>query len=128
MIEPNEFKTLVTFYDTKSVSNLDTGGMSVEYTNPRQEYGRLCSLKPVVTIGGVGEVIRDSSHILTTRYRSDMDSTTTITRDVFNDDYTTRTEYFSINSTQLVEQEGRYIIFTLSLITPNGSIISTGAS
>lgn len=132
MINPKELKRLITFYDTASVPNIATeqGGMTVKLTNPRQEYGALYALNPMTVVNGVQDNIRASTHILTTRYRKDLTSFTDITTMVLDNDMTTRTERYSVNDIQLVDQENRYLVCHLTLQELNfqGSVDATNTS
>lgn len=125
MISPNEFKQLITFYDTNSVAVMaEIGGTKEQLTNRRQEYGALFALKPIQVVGYVSDVIRDSTHVLTTRFRSDLNYFTTVTRDIFDPDFTVRTETFKVNDIQIEGQENRYIVCHLSQQTTSADISS----
>lgn len=125
MISPNEFKQLITFYDSNSVAVLsEIGGTEEKLTNKRQEYGALFALKPIQVVGSVSDVIRDSTHILTTRFRSDLNSFTTVTRDILNPDFSVRTETFKVNDIQIEGQENRYIVCHLTQQTTSADISS----
>ncbi|WNM07315.1 phage head completion protein [Komagataeibacter nataicola] len=132
MINPKEFKRLITFYDTASVPNIATeqGGMTETLTNPRQEYGALYALNPMTVVNGVQDNIRESTHILTTRYRKDLTSFTDITTMILDNDMTTRTERYSVNDIQLVDQENRFLVCHLTLQELNfqGSVDATNPS
>ena len=131
----DDYKTIITFWDTQSVPKLTGyGGMTEQIVNPRQEYGSLNPMNPTTLINAQNEDIRKSTHILYTRFRTDISSFTTVTRECLSSDYTTTyTEQFKVNDIQLVGQENRYIISHLtlektSIQTPSntGAIVTAG--
>lgn len=122
-LRANDFKTILTFYDTQTVPDFNGGNMRQTLINPRKEYGSINALKPTTLINDVNENIRDSTHILQTRFRTDLSSFTTVTRDCLSSDYTTTyTEQFQVNDIQIVGQENRYIICHLTLQSTGLSI------
>ncbi|WP_148262830.1 hypothetical protein [Acetobacter tropicalis] len=134
-LRANDFKTIVTFYDTQVVPILTgAGGEKTVLINPRQEYASINALKPQTLINGVNEDIRDSTHILQTRFRTDLSSFTTVTRECLSSDYvTTYVEQFQVNDIQVLGQENRYIICHLTLQSTNiqsplnvGNVVTAG--
>lgn len=120
-IRANDFKTIVTFWDTQAVPVLTgVGGMSESLINARKEYASINALKPTTLVNSVNENIRDSTHILQTRFRTDLSYFTTVTRECLSSDYTTTyIEKFKVNDIQVLGQENRYIICHLTLEETN---------
>ncbi|GAN84041.1 phage head completion protein [Novacetimonas hansenii] len=123
MISTNEIKRQVSFYKTETLPIKDSefGGNTEQYTFIRSEMAALYPLNPMKIVDGVQEDIRKSTHILTTRYMTDIDSFTSVTTLVYEDTSftTTRTELYKVNDVQLVNQEGRYLVCHLTLEDPN---------
>lgn len=113
----NDFKTLVTFWDTQDVPVMsETGGNKVELINPRQEYGSLNPLKAVTIVNETNENIRADTHILTTRFRHDIAYFTTVTVKRTNPSFTkVWVDTFQVNSISNVGQSNQYLTVMLTI-------------